>query len=343
MEKQQIGLITSVVVNVVLAVLLIFFIFRLNASSGTAEGPGKSPAAKALLAQDLKCVNVNTGDALLIIDVQNDFMPERPYIPPASPRHVPRPNDMKGTDLKAGSLGVSDAKDIVSHINPLIETFEAAKGTIIYSLDWHPSDHCSHVTPRNFAPVPINTPGICRDDESIRLLNEGKLNRWPPHCIQGEWGAQFDPHLKISTAPSSFIVKKGFWRDFDSYSAFGGRLSKFATANDAIIVDADANWEDMTQATKRLTDVLKERKIQRLFVVGIATNYCVKYSLKDALVAEYIEIPNLAIATIKEAVAAVGENAAAETKSLFSEWQGKGIAVLSEKNKDGKPLFSTSC
>jgi len=342
MEKQQIGLITSVVVNVVLAVLLIFFIFRLNASSGVAEAPGTSAESKALLAPGLGCVKVGPKDALIVIDVQNDFMPERPYTA-ANPRHPPM---LTGTNLQAGSLPVSTSKDIVAHINPLIETFEAAQGTIIYSLDWHSGGHCSHVTPPDFTPVAINTPGICRDDTSIKLLNEGKLNRWPVHCIQGSWGAQFDPHLKISTAASSFVVKKGFWQQFDSYSAFGGRLSKFTPANDATIVDADANWEDMTQATKRLTDVLKERKITRAFIVGIATNYCVKHSIEDALIAAFTELPGLAIATVKEAVAAVGEDdndAAAQTQDLFKTWQGRGVAVLGEKNKDGKPLFNTKC
>jgi len=340
MEKQQIGLITSVVVNVVLAVLLIFFIFRLNASAGTAEAPGTlSPAAKALQAPDLGCVDIKTDDALLIIDVQNDFLPERPFTA-TNPRHPPIPSDMVGTNLKQGSLQVPDAKDIVSHINPLIETFEAAKGTIIYSLDWHPNGHCSHVTPPNFDPVPIDTPGICRDDKSIMLLNEGKLNRWPVHCVQGNWGAQFDPHLKVSSAPSSFVVKKGFWQQFDSYSAFGGRVSRFSPATDTIVVDADAGFEDMTRATKRLTEVLKERKIRRLFVVGIAAEFCVASSVDDGLMAAMTEIPGLAIATIKEAL---GVFTPKDGPSLFSKWQGRGVAVLSDKNKDGKALLNTKC
>jgi len=345
MEKQQIGLITSVVVNVVLAVLLIFFIFKLNASAGTAEGPIRSPAAKALLAPDLECVKVTSTDALIIIDVQNDFMPERPYTV-TSPRHEPPTDQKNGANLKAGSLAVAEAKDIVSHINPLIDVFEAAKGTIIYSLDWHPTGHCSHADPPTeaFKLVTSSTPNICRDDESTRLLNESKLIRWPVHCVQGTWGAQFDPHLKISTSPSTFIIKKGFWPHFDSYSAFGGRLS---TATDMKVVDSDANWEVMeTQGTKRLTDILKEKKIQRAIVVGIATNYCVKYTLKDGMVAEFNEIPGLALATVKEALGSAGATeaeATADRKALFTEWPGKGIAVLSEKNKQGKPLFNTTC
>lgn len=336
MEKQQIGLITSVVANVVLAILLIFFIFKLNASSGTADST--SPASKALLAADLGCVQVNSGDALLIIDVQNDFMPTRPYTA-QNPRHAPEASAMDGTNLKEGSLAVPEAKDIVSHINPLIDTFEAAKGTIIYSLDWHPDGHCSHGPNLKPAPVTVATPNTCRDDRSLQLLNEGNLLLWPVHCVQGQWGAQFDPHLKISTTPSSYVVKKGFRPQLDSYSAFGGRSSKFSPATDAIIVDADPNWEDMTQATKRLTDILKEKKIQRLFIVGIATDYCVRSSIEDALIARD-EIPGLAIATVKEAVGGVfPEN----SKSLFDQWQGKGVAVLSEKNKDGKSLFNNKC
>jgi len=343
MEKQQIGLITSVVVNVVLAGLLIFFIFKLNASSGAVGGGEKSPAAKALLAPDLKCISVNTEDALLVIDVQNDFMPERPFTT-TSPRHKPSAVDLNGNNLKTGSLAVPGAKDIVSHINPLIETFEAAKGTIIYSLDWHPIGHCSHLENPTWKPEAIGTPGLCKDDKSAKLLNEGNLTRWPVHCVQGTWGAQFDPHLKISTAPSSFVVKKGFWQHYDSYSAFGGRLSKFNPATDTTDVDESAGWEIMTtDGTKRLTDILKERKIKRLFVVGIATNYCVRYSLEDAWIAEYTELPGLAIATIKEAIAAAGPTAEADTKSLYSEWPTRGIALLSEKNKDGKPLFQKSC
>lgn len=340
MEKQQIGLITSIVVNVVLAILLIFFIFKLSATSGAPQAPGTvSPASKILLAPDLGCVQVNAGDALLIIDVQNDFMVERPYTA-TNPRHAPSAGDLNGNLLRGGSLGVEEARDIVSHINPLIETFEAVKGTIIYSLDWHPDGHCSHDPSGKMAGVTSNTPNICRDDKSIQLLNEGKLNRWPVHCVQGSWGAQFDPHLKISKTDASYVVKKGFWKFFDSYSAFGGRLSKFVPANDEIIVDADAKWEEMTEATKRLTDILKERKIQRLFIVGIATDFCVRYSVEDALTAVLNELPGLAIATVKEAVGAVFKD---QTKSLFTTWQGRGVAVLSEKNKEGKSLFNTKC
>jgi len=337
MEKQQIGLIASIVVNVILALLLIFFIFRLNSSAGAPENA--SPAAKALLSPDLGCVQVNSGDALLIIDVQNDFMVERPYTA-TNPRHVPDATNLNGNMLKGGSLGVAQAIDIVSHINPLIDIFEAAKGTIIYSLDWHPSGHCSHDPSNQRQGVDVNTPGICRDDKSIKLLNEGKLNRWPIHCVQNTWGAQFDPHLKISTTEGSFVIKKGFWQFFDSYSAFGGRLSKFNPANDAVIVDADANWEDMTQAVKSLPVVLKQRKITRLFIVGIATDFCVNDSVEDALMTAMYEVPGLAVAAVKEAVGGVfPEN----SDKLFKQWQGRGAAILSEKNKEGKSLFNTKC
>jgi len=340
MEKQQIGLVTSVVVNVVLAVLLIFFIYKLNATSGTAEVPGTaSPAAKALMAPDLGCVQVDTGDALLIIDVQNDFMPERPFTA-QNPRHPPASGDMSGSNLKAGSLPVGEAKDIVSHINPLVETFEAAKGTIIYSLDWHPVGHCSFDASNPFIPVTPSTSGFCKDNTSIKMLNQGTLIRWPVHCVQGTWGAQFDPHLKISQTGASYVVKKGFWPHFDSYSAFGGMLSTHVPASNNVIVDESATSEDMTLASKRLADILKERKVKRLFLVGIATDVCVKNSVEDALLAAITEIPGLVIATVKDAVGGVKPE---ESKNLFSNWQGRGVAVLGDKNKEGKSLFNTKC
>jgi nicotinamidase/pyrazinamidase len=345
MEKQQIGLITSIVANVILAILLIFFIFKLNASTGTVESSTLSPASKALLAPDLGCVQVNSGDALLIIDVQNDFMPARPFTA-QNPRNAPGSN-LEGSNLRKGSLAVLEAENIVSHINPLIDTFEAAKGTIIYSLDWHPTGHCSFSPKNEPEPVTPSTPGICRDDKSTRLVNEKgektetNMLRWPVHCVQGTWGAQFDPHLKISTSGSSYVVKKGFWDDYDSYSAFGGRMSKFSPSSpsDVAIVDADANWENMKIATKRVTDILKEKKIQRLFIVGIATDFCVASSIEDALIA-LREIPGLAVATIKEALGAVFPD---KSKGLFETWNKEGVAVLSENNKDKKPLFNIKC
>ena len=145
---------------------------------------------------------VSKKDALIVVDPQIDFMP-------------------------GGVLAVPGGDRIIPVVNRLVETFERVGGTVVFSRDWHPEDHCS------FKPFG---------------------GQWPVHCVQNTRGAQFHPDLRIPE--DVLIISKATDREKDAYSAF--------------------------QETE-LEGVLRERGIERVFVCGLATDYCVKATALDAL------------------------------------------------------------
>jgi len=146
-------------------------------------------------------------NALIVVDVQNDFCP-------------------------GGALPVTEGDQVVSPLNRYIAKFEQAGSPIFATRDWHPVK-TSH----------FNTSG----------------GPWPPHCIQGSPGAEFHPALKLPS--ETVIVSAGMGPDEDGYSGFLGR-------------DANGN---------KLVDLLRQRGVQRIFVGGLATDYCVKHTVLDGL------------------------------------------------------------
>ncbi|SNZ10378.1 nicotinamidase/pyrazinamidase [Persephonella hydrogeniphila] len=141
-------------------------------------------------------VKITDTDALIIVDMQNDFMP-------------------------GGALPVPEGDRIVPVLNRYIEKFSSNGNPVFFTRDWHPEDHISF---------------------------KGYGGIWPPHCVQGTKGAEFHPELKIPY-DNKFIISKGYSRDFDAYSGFQGTI---------------------------LDNLLKERGVKRIFVGGVATDYCVK-------------------------------------------------------------------
>ena len=146
-------------------------------------------------------------DALVVVDVQNDF-------------------------CEGGALGVPRGGDVVPLLNAVIERFAAAGAPIFATRDWHP-------------------------EKTTHFKVYGGV--WAPHCVQGTRGAEFHPGLKL---PSSVeVVSKGMDPEEDAYSAFQAR-------------DADDMQFPVTLGT---------RGIQRLFIGGLATDYCVKSTALDGL------------------------------------------------------------
>ena len=157
-------------------------------------------------------------DALLVIDVQNDFMP-------------------------GGALAVEDGDAIVPLINTLAKKFDH----VILTQDWHPPQHIS------FATTHTNK----RPFESIEAAY-GPQTLWPEHVLQHTEGAAFHPTLHIPHA--ELILRKGFRRHIDSYSAF---------------------LENDHRTPTGLAGYLRERNLARLFLCGIAYDFCVRYSAID--------------------------------------------------------------
>jgi nicotinamidase/pyrazinamidase len=145
------------------------------------------------------------GDALVIVDVQCDFLP-------------------------GGSLAVPAGDAVVAPLNAWIARFAAAGLPVFATRDWHPPDHCS-----------FRAPG-------------GQGGTWPPHCVAGTPGARFAAGLALPT--TARVVSKATRQEADAYSGFAGT--------------------DLHRQLQHLG-------VRRLFVGGLATDYCVLNTVQDAL------------------------------------------------------------
>jgi nicotinamidase/pyrazinamidase len=164
-------------------------------------------------------ITVGDQDALLVIDVQNDFLP-------------------------GGALAVPNGGEVVPLINRIAKLFKS----VVVTQDWHPEGHASFAS---------SQPGA-KPFETMQAPY-GAQTLWPDHCIQGSEGAALSDGLKIDHA--MLILRKGTNPEVDSYSAFVEADGKTATG---------------------LAPLLKARGIARVFLCGLATDFCVGYSALDA-------------------------------------------------------------
>jgi nicotinamidase/pyrazinamidase len=157
--------------------------------------------------------------ALIIVDIQNDFLP-------------------------GGALPVPHGGEIVPLANDLQRQFEL----IVATQDWHPANHGSFAT---------NHPGKKPGD---RIMLDGiEQILWPVHCVQNTHGADFAPSFE--TKRVARVFKKGTDPRIDSYSTFFDNAHRRATG---------------------LADFLKERAVTDIYLLGLALDYCVKFSVLDA-------------------------------------------------------------
>src|ERR1700720_4910456 len=163
-------------------------------------------------------IKIDDASALLVIDVQNCFLP-------------------------GGSLAVKDGDQVVPVINRLAKGF----ANVVMTQDWHTAGHVSFAS-SHAGKKPFETVDLAY----------GKQVLWPDHCVQGTEGAALSKELSIPQA--GLIIPKGFPRDGDSYSAF---------------TEADH------KTTTGLAAYLKARRIKRLFVAGLATDFCVAWTALD--------------------------------------------------------------
>ena len=151
--------------------------------------------------------------------------------------------DVQNCFLPGGSLAVKDGDKVVPVINALAKKFP----DVVLTQDWHTPGHASFAS----------THSGKKPFETIDL-KYGKQVLWPDHCVQGTDGAGLSKDLAIPQA--GLVLRKGYNKDTDSYSAFN---------------EADG------RATG-LASYLKARKLQRVFLVGLATDFCVAWSALDA-------------------------------------------------------------
>ncbi|MGN8546102.1 bifunctional nicotinamidase/pyrazinamidase [Bradyrhizobium sp. 13971] len=178
-------------------------------------------ALAALVPKHLWAAAIKPDDssALLVIDVQNCFLP-------------------------GGSLAVKDGEQVVPVINRIARSF----ANVVMTQDWHTPGHISFAS----------THSGKKPFETVELAY-GKQVLWPDHCVQGTDGASLSKDLAIPQA--ELIIRKGFHKDVDSYSAF---------------TEADG------KTTTGLAAYLKARNVERVFVAGLATDFCVAWTALDA-------------------------------------------------------------
>jgi nicotinamidase/pyrazinamidase len=164
-------------------------------------------------------IKPDAGSALLVVDVQNCFLP-------------------------GGSLAVKDGGQVI----PVINRIAAAFQNVILTQDWHTPHHISFAS---------SHPG--KKPFEVIHLPYGNQVLWPDHRVQGTESAEISKDLKIPRA--QLIIRKGFHNEVDSYSAF---------------LEADK------KTYTGLTGYLKERGVFKLFITGLATDFCVAWSAVDA-------------------------------------------------------------
>lgn len=152
--------------------------------------------------------------------------------------------DVQNCFLPGGSLAVKDGDQVVPIINKMAKNFP----DVVMTQDWHTPGHISFASTHD-GKKPFETVD----------LKYGKQVLWPDHCVQGTDGAGLSKDLAIPQA--ELIIRKGFRKDVDSYSAF---------------TEADG------KTTTGLASYLKARKLQRVFIAGLATDFCVAWSALDA-------------------------------------------------------------
>ena len=152
--------------------------------------------------------------------------------------------DVQNGFTTGGNLAVTNAEHIIPSINRLAQHFD----NIVLTQDWHPENHIS------FAENHTNKKAY----DTIQL-DYGSQVLWPTHCVQGTQDAEFHPDLNIPKA--QLIIRKGFHSHIDSYSAFMEADHKTSTG---------------------LAGYLKERNIDSVYIVGIATDFCVAWTAMDA-------------------------------------------------------------
>lgn len=152
--------------------------------------------------------------------------------------------DVQNDFCPGGALAVPGGDQIIPGINALMAEFAA----VILTQDWHPADHLSFASQhRGRAPM------------ELTQMPYGPQVLWPDHCVQASRGAEFHPAL--NTTRADLILRKGFRRQIDSYSAF---------------------FENDRVTPTGLEGYLKTRGITMLTLVGLATDFCVHFSAVDA-------------------------------------------------------------
>lgn len=157
--------------------------------------------------------------------------------------------DVQNDFCPGGKLAVPNGDDVVAPINKLSPFFE----NVIQTQDWHPDNHTSFASNHNN-----------KNPYDTIDLSYGEQVLWPDHCVQESRGAEFHPDLE--TIHTNIIIRKGFRPEVDSYSAF---------------------FENDKSTSTGLKGYLDSLNISTVFICGLATDFCVKWTALDSIKSGY--------------------------------------------------------
>jgi nicotinamidase/pyrazinamidase len=197
--------------------------------------------------------------------------------------------DVQNDFCPGGALAVPSGDEVIAPIHRIAPLFQH----IVLTQDWHPSNHFSFAA---------SHPG--KEPYDSIELSYGTQTLWPSHCVQGTRGAEFHPALKLTQA--ELILRKGFRPQIDSYSAF---------------------FENDRSTPTGLAGYLRDRGLTRVFLAGLAYDYCVGYSALDA---RRLGLPAF---ILRDACRAIDLNGSVAV--IEAEFASTGVSII-----DSTELFS---
>ena len=187
--------------------------------------------------------------------------------------------DIQNDFCPGGALAVPDGNRIIPVVNKLAEQFDH----VLMTQDWHPAGHHSFASSHS-GKEPFETIEMPYGEQVL----------WPDHCVQGTTGADFHPTL--NTTHAELIIRKGFRRQIDSYSGF---------------------FENDHETGTGLTGYLRDRGFDTLYIAGLATDFCVKWTALDALKEGF------GVSVVRDAVAGIDIDGS--VKTAWQEMRDAGV------------------
>jgi len=187
--------------------------------------------------------------------------------------------DIQNDFCPGGALSVPRGDEIVRIVNRLARSF----AHVALTQDWHPPGHLSFAS---------SYPG--RKPFDVIDVFYGRQVLWPDHCIQGSKGAEF--HAGLAIPHAQLIVRKGFDRRIDSYSTFR---------------------ENDRRTRTGLAGYLRERGVERIFIAGLALDFCIRYSAEDA------QAEGFSVFVVEDACRAIDTNGS--LAAAMTSFEDRGI------------------
>ncbi|MDR2701125.1 MAG: nicotinamidase [Spirochaetaceae bacterium] len=198
-----------------------------------------------------------TKTVLLEVDIQNDFCPAY--------------KGKNGREHPPGALAVTGGDEVIGTLNSLAERVRRKGGKVLATQDWHPAGHVSFASSHpgkqqgDIIIVPVSEKAVeifMKQYPQLKDPIPAAMQQvlWPDHCVQNTEGAAF--HESLDTTLISFVFRKGYHKNIDSYSAF---------------------FENDRCTPTDLYGYLKQQGIETILIGGLATDYCVYYSVTDSI------------------------------------------------------------